>query len=128
MKEKGFVMNPLQENGQIHNQLWEKCLEMIRNSMTRRKFENSFALVKFQSFDKGELILNVPNYVLALPIHESQREVEKEEDWSVFEYYLEPCYNFYQQLLWHREKQEVLEPERVRNEMKEIIKKMLEAY
>ena len=68
------------------------------------------------------------NYVRALPIHESQREVEKGEDWSVFEYYLEPCYNFYQQLLWHREKLEVLEPERVRNEMKEIIKKMLEAY
>lgn len=62
MEEKGFITKPLQENEQIHNQLWEKCLEMIRNSMTRRKFEKSFALVKFQSFDKGELILNVPNY------------------------------------------------------------------
>ena len=68
------------------------------------------------------------NYVRALPIHESQQEVETANDWSIFEYHLEPCYNFYQQLLWHREKLEVLEPERVRNEMKEIVKKMLEAY
>lgn len=68
------------------------------------------------------------NYVRALPIHESQREVEKGEDWSIFEYNLEPCYNFYQQLLWHREKLEVLEPESVRNEIKALLKKMLEAY
>ena len=68
------------------------------------------------------------NYVRALPIHESQREVEKGEDWSIFEYHLEPCYNFYQQLLWHREKLEVLEPESVRNEIKALLKKMLEAY
>ena len=68
------------------------------------------------------------NYVRALPIHESQREVEKGEDWSIFEYHLEPCYNFYQQLLWHWEKLEVLEPESVRNEIKALLKKMLEAY
>lgn len=67
-------------------------------------------------------------YVRALPIHESQREVQKTEDWSIFEYKVEPCYNFYQQLLWHREKLEVLEPLHVRDEMHEIVKKILEAY
>lgn len=68
------------------------------------------------------------NYVRALPIHESQREVETTKEWSIFEYRLEPCYNFYQQLLWHREKLEVLEPQWVRDEIKELVKKMLEAY
>ena len=33
-------------------------------------------------------------YVRALPIHESQIEVEKNPDWSIFEYRLVPCYNF----------------------------------
>ena len=68
------------------------------------------------------------NYVRALPIHESQKEVETTNDWSIFEYHLEPCYNFYQQLLWHRERLEVMEPQSIRDEMKKLLKKMLEAY
>ena len=67
-------------------------------------------------------------YVRALPIHESQEEVETTPEWSIFEYRLVPCFNFYQQLLWHRERLEVLEPLHVRDEMKKTIQKMLEYY
>lgn len=67
-------------------------------------------------------------YVRALPIHESQKEVESTPEWTIFEYRIAPCYNFYQQLLWHREKLEVLEPLSVRQAMKEIIDKMLKLY
>jgi hypothetical protein len=67
-------------------------------------------------------------YVKALPIHESQKEIETTDEWSIFEYRLVPCYNFYQQLLWHREKLEVLEPQYVRDEIKTAIQKMLEHY
>ena len=67
-------------------------------------------------------------YIKALPLHESQKEIEATDEWSIFEYRLVPCYNFYQQLLWHREKLEVLEPQNVRDEIKNSIKKMLEHY
>ena len=67
-------------------------------------------------------------YIRYLPIHESQKEIEKNKDWSIFEYRLGPCYNFYQQLLWHREKLEVLEPSYVKDEMKNILQKTLELY
>ena len=67
-------------------------------------------------------------YIRHLPIHESQNEVEETEEWSIFEYRLVPCCNFYQQLLWHRERLEVLEPLHVRDEMKNTIEKMLEYY
>ena len=67
-------------------------------------------------------------YIRALPIHESQNEIEITEGWSIFEYRLVPCFNFYQQLLWHRERLEVLEPLHVRDEMKKTIEKMLEHY
>ena len=67
-------------------------------------------------------------YVRALPIHESQEEVETTPEWSIFEYRLVPCFNFYQQLLWHRERLEVLEPLHVRDEIKKTIQKMLEYY
>ena len=67
-------------------------------------------------------------YVRALPIHESQKEVESTPEWTIFEYRIVPCFNFYQQPLWHREKLEVLEPQSVRLAMKEIIEKMLKLY
>ena len=68
------------------------------------------------------------DYVRALPIHESQKEIETTDEWSVFEYRIVPCYNFYQQLLWHRERLEVLEPQKIREEMKKIIKEMMKCY
>jgi predicted DNA-binding transcriptional regulator YafY len=67
-------------------------------------------------------------YVRALPIHESQSEVETTPEWSIFEYKLVPCYNFYQQLLWHREKLEVIEPLKVREELRSTLEKILGNY
>ena len=67
-------------------------------------------------------------YIKALPIHESQKEIEATDEWSIFEYRIIPCFNFYQQLLWHRERIEVLEPKSVRDEMKRIIEEMLNHY
>ena len=67
-------------------------------------------------------------YIKALPIHESQKEIEATDEWSIFEYRIIPCFNFYQQLLWHRERVEVLEPKSVRDEMKRIIENMLNHY
>jgi len=67
-------------------------------------------------------------YVRALPIHESQKEIETTEEWSIFEYRIVPCFNFFQQLLWHRERLEVLEPQSVKDEMKRIIQDMLNNY
>jgi predicted DNA-binding transcriptional regulator YafY len=68
------------------------------------------------------------DYVRALPIHESQREIERTDEWTDFEMDLVPCYNFYQQLLWHREKLEVLSPAAIRVELHAIVRQMLEHY
>lgn len=68
------------------------------------------------------------NYIRALPIHESQKEIETTSDWSIFEYHIVPCYNLYQQLLWHREKIEILEPTSMRNQMKTILSDICKHY
>lgn len=68
------------------------------------------------------------DYVKARPIHKSQQEIESCDDWSIFTYWIKPSYNFYQNLLWHREKIEVLEPICVREEMKEIVEKIRNQY
>lgn len=68
------------------------------------------------------------DYVRALPIHESQQEIETTEEYAVFEYHVVPCYNLYQQLLWHRERLEVLEPASVREEMAKVVKSLAKMY
>ena len=68
------------------------------------------------------------DYVRALRIHESQREIETPEEYALFEYRVVPCYNLFQQLLWHRERLEVMEPASVREEMKSIVKSLAEIY
>ena len=68
------------------------------------------------------------DYIRALPLHSSQTEIEQGDGWSIFSYWIRPSYNFYQALLWHREKVEVLEPVEVREEMKRIVKEMINKY
>lgn len=68
------------------------------------------------------------NYVRALPIHESQKELESNVDYTLFEYHIVPCYNLYQQLLWHREKLEIVEPIQMREEMAKIVRDMTVLY
>ena len=68
------------------------------------------------------------DYVRALPLHESQKELESKEDYTLFEYHIVPCYNLYQQLLWHREKLEIVEPIHMREEMAKTVRNMAALY
>lgn len=45
-------------------------------------------------------------YVKAHPINEYQQEVEQGDEWTVICYWVRFCYNFFQALLWKREKVE----------------------
>lgn len=68
------------------------------------------------------------NYVRALPIHESQKELERTDEYTIFEYHIVPCFNLYQQLLWHREKLEIIEPIEMREEMTKVVKEICNLY
>jgi hypothetical protein len=112
--------------------LTEEKMLPSKNITPEEYFDGSFG-VNHSDDQKPERILikvysTQVEYIKALPLHESQKEIEATDEWSIFEYKLVPCYNFYQQLLWHREKLEVLEPQNVRDEIKNSIKKMLEHY
>lgn len=95
-------------------------------------FEGSFGVNHSDNQKAERVIIKVygsqADYIRALPIHESQREMEHTDEYTIFEYHIVPCYNLYQQLLWHRERLEVLEPLSMREEIKCIIKKMSGMY
>lgn len=67
-------------------------------------------------------------YLRAQPLHESQEETETADDYSIFSYYLRPSFDFYQKVLWMREKVELLGPDEVRQELSSIIRKIAAAY
>ncbi len=68
------------------------------------------------------------NYLRSIKLHESQKEVERNEDYSIFTYFLRPTYDFIQELLWNGEEAEVLEPQWLRDEMRGRIERMLDLY
>ena len=68
------------------------------------------------------------NYLRTLPLHHSQKEINSTPEYSDFEFYLRPTFDFRQELLSQCDEVEVLEPISFREEMKGIIKMMLKRY
>lgn len=112
--------------------LTEEKMLPSKNITPEEYFDGSFGVNHSDDHKPERILIKVYStqveYIKALPLHESQKEIEATDEWSIFEYRLVPCYNFYQQLLWHREKLEVLEPQNVRDEIKKSIQEMLEHY
>ena len=68
------------------------------------------------------------NYVRTLPLHHSQKEIKTTDLYADFEFYLKPTFDFRQELLAQGHDVEVLLPAQLREEMKEMLEKMLSRY
>ncbi|MBO7494956.1 MAG: WYL domain-containing protein [Salinivirgaceae bacterium] len=68
------------------------------------------------------------NYIRSLPLHESQNEDERNEEYSIFSYRLRETYDFEQEILRNGSGVEVLEPPILRNKIKRIITEMAKKY
>ena len=68
------------------------------------------------------------NYIRSLRLHVSQDEVEKNDEYSIFTYFLRPEFDFIQELLANGEDIEVLEPLWLRKDVGGIIKRMWNKY
>jgi predicted DNA-binding transcriptional regulator YafY len=69
-----------------------------------------------------------PNYLRSLPLHHSQREIESNADYTIFEYKIAPTYDFIQEILSHGNQLEVLSPDAFRQQIKAIIQEMHNYY
>jgi predicted DNA-binding transcriptional regulator YafY len=67
-------------------------------------------------------------YIRSLPLHDSQREVERYDDYSIFELQVMPAYDFIQQILAMSNEVEVLSPENVREEIARWVKEIAKLY
>ncbi len=68
------------------------------------------------------------NYLRSLPLHHSQKEIEKTEDYSIFKLRLCPEYDFQQEILSQTPEIEVLEPEWLRKEISEKLSVLIKKY
>ena len=67
-------------------------------------------------------------FLRSLPLHHSQKEVETNEDFSIFSYFLCIERDFISEILSNGTDIEVLEPQSLREEVSATIRKMLEKY
>lgn len=68
------------------------------------------------------------NYLRDLPLHRSQEEIERSDEYSIFRFELRPTFDFQQEILWHGEDMEVLEPQWLREEIAGKVERMWEKY
>ena len=98
-------------------------------------FADAFGIiVEAEEYDVETIRLKVYDvnhrreYLRSLPLHPSQREVEKHEDYSIFEVRVMPTYDFIQELLSMGGEVEVISPAYVREEMKRRIEELSNRY
>jgi len=70
----------------------------------------------------------MPNYLRTLPLHPSQRELESTPDYTDFSYDIRPTSDFLGELLRHSDGIEVLQPQELREKMRQMIAETLKRY
>ena len=95
-------------------------------------FEDSYGIIADRKIDAETVVMRVStkqaNYLRSLPLHHTQKEKERTEEYSIFTVHLRPTFDFRQEILSHGADIEVLSPRWFRDEIAEISKKMWNKY
>lgn len=129
-KEKGPRIYSLDRIKYLHTK--EETFEMPKDWSAQEYFKGCFGIIVEQGVDQEHIKLKVSarqaNYIRDLKLHESQKEIEKNEEFSIFDLFLRPAFDFQQEILWNGEEMEVLEPLWLRKEMATKIQRMWDKY
>lgn len=110
----------------------EKALDLPEGFDAREFFANYYGIVTGEQCHAQTVRVKVYDtqvkYFESLPLHSSQTVEEETEEYTIFKYYLDPTYDFHQEILRHGSYVEVLEPEWFRQEIKEDVRQMMELY
>ena len=69
-----------------------------------------------------------PDYLRTLPLHESQKEIETCEESATFSYHVRLTYDFVQLIMQQGDQVEVLEPKKLRDQIRNIANTLLSYY
>jgi predicted DNA-binding transcriptional regulator YafY len=128
--EKGPRIYALDRINHLH--ATDETFEMPRDWTAKDFFDGCFGIIADQTIEPQTVKLKVSagqaNYIRDLKMHESQEEIERNEEYSVFTLNLRPSFDFIQEILWNGEDMEVLEPLWLRKEIAGKIKRMWNKY
>ena len=110
----------------------EETFEMPKDWSAEAFFDGCFGIMADQRVEMQPVKLKVnagqANYIRDLQLHDSQEEVERNPEYSIFTFNLRPTFDFQQELLWNGDDVEVLEPLWLRKEIAGKIKRMWNKY
>ena len=110
----------------------EKKFKLPRTFDASVYFDECFGVIAGDGTNVENVKLKVSveqaNYLRSLPLHRSQQELERTDTYSIFHFRVRPSYDFQQEILWHGEEMEVLEPLWLREEIAGKIEKMWNKY
>lgn len=95
-------------------------------------YDESFGIINGDGTNVEHVVLKVSalqsNYLRDLPMHDSQRETDRNNEYSLFELDIKPTFDFQQEILWAGEEMEVLQPLWLRKEIARQVKSMYNKY
>lgn len=110
----------------------EESFVLPRGFSAEKYFADFFGIVADKEQELEEVCLRVYGkqiaYFKSLPLHKSQRILQESKAYTDVSLSLSPTYDFLQELLHHGPLVEVLSPEWLRNELREMLNLTLERY
>ena len=110
----------------------EETFKMPKDWDAQEFFNGCFGIIADQQMEiqtiKLKVSISQANYIRDLKLHESQEEIECNDEYSIFKYYLRPTFDFIQEILWNGESMEVLEPLSLREKIANIVDQMHMKY
>ena len=106
--------------------------EMPEGFSLKNYFKDSCGIIVDKNIPAQKVVIKVydtaRDYVATLPLHSSQKEIARDGKSTTYEFYLSPDFNFKQAVFSQGNMIEVLEPESLRNEIKDTVQDMLRLY
>lgn len=112
--------------------LTDKTFKYSKNFNAEEFFEDCFGIIADQRVKietvKFKVSAGQANYLRSLTLHQTQREIERTDEYSIFTVRLRPTFDFRQEILAQGSDIEVLEPKWFRDEVAEISKHIWNKY
>ena len=140
-RQRWYVVGCSPYNGQlriyaldriIEAEIMEEGFDYPKDFSPEAYFEGYFGVIHVDDVAVETVKLKVSagqaNYLRSLPLHASQQEIERNDDFSIFTLQVRPTFDFQQELLWNGDEVEVLEPLWLRKDMAGMVKRMWNLY
>ena len=110
----------------------DKVFKMPKDLEPADYFKDCFGIINNKNSEVQKVVLKVDafqsNYIRNLPLHDSQKETKRTDEYSIFEYHLKPEFDFEQEIFSNMDTMEVLEPQGLREEVSERLRNLAKKY